>query len=158
MLNDGMSGVVDFGLSKTNGLNNAGLKAMLLTSANQRNYDFADNPGPGASGGPQMFWWARRFDVPAYARYQRTLNTADVLSALWWDGRGGDPVSEGLGSDLLFLGATGATPYNAQHVGVLRSSWGDTNETFLAFKGGEMGASHGDLDAGDFVLEALGQR
>ena len=155
----------DFGLSKTNGLNNAGLKAMLLTSANQRNFDFADNPGPGVSGGPQMFWWARRFDVPAYACYQRTNDAnngdtynPDVLSVLWWDGRGGDPVSEGIGSDLLFLGATGTTPYNAQHVGVLRSSWGDANETFLAFKGGEMGASHGDLDAGDFVLEALGQR
>src|ERR1019366_3455224 len=32
------------------------------------------------------------------------------------------------------------------------------NETMICFKGGEMGASHGDLDAGDFVLEALGQR
>ena len=150
----------DFGLSTTNGLNNAGLFAMLLTSANQRNFNFADVgvSGSGVSGGPQMIWWARRFNVPAYARYERTNNNPDVLSALWWDGRGGDPVSEGIGSDILFLGPTGNTPYNSQQVGVFRSSWGDTNETMLAFKGGEMSASHGDLDAGDFVLEALGNR
>ena len=148
----------DFGLSTTNGLNNAGLFAMLLTSANKRNFNFADAGSPGVSGGPQMIWWARRFDVPAYARYERTNNTADVLSTLWWDGRGGDPVSEGIGSDILFLGPTGTTPFDPQHVGVFRSSWGDASETMISFKGGEMGADHGDLDAGDFVLEALGNR
>ena len=148
----------DFGISTTNGLNNAGLFAMLLTSANKRNFNFADVGSTGVSGGAQMFWWARRFDAPAYARYERTNNTADALSALWWDGRGGNPVSENLGSDILFLGPTSSTPFNSQHVGVFRSSWGDTSETMLSFKGGEMGANHGDLDAGDFVLEALGQR
>ena len=148
----------DFGLSATSGLNNGGLFAMLLTSANKRNFNFADVGSAGVSGGPQMIWWARRFNVPAYASYERTNNSAEVLSALWWDGRGGDPAGEGIGCDTLFLGPTGTTPFNPQHVGVLRSSWNDANETMLAFKGGEMGASHGDLDAGDFVLEALGQR
>ena len=148
----------DFGLSNTNGLNNAGLFGMLLTSANRRNFNFADAGNPGVSGGPQMIWWARRFDVPAYARYERTNNIADVLGALWWDGRGGDPLSEGIGSDILFLGPTGTTPFDSQHIGVLRSSWGDASETMISFKGGEMGADHGDLDAGDFVIEALGSR
>ncbi|MEI8288408.1 MAG: autotransporter-associated beta strand repeat-containing protein [Verrucomicrobiota bacterium] len=148
----------DFGLSTTNGLNNAGLFGVLCTSANGRNFNFADTGGAGASQGPFMMWWARRFDVPAYASYQRTNNTADALSDLWWDGRGGDPVSEDIGSDILFLGPTSSTPFNPQHVGVFRSSWGDKNETFLAFKGGQMGADHGNLDAGDFVLEALGKR
>ncbi len=148
----------DFGLSTTNGLNNAGLFGMLCTSANGRNFNFADVGGAGASQGPYMMWWARRFDVPAYASYQRTNNTADALSDLWWDGRGGDPVSENIGSDILFLGPTSSTPFNSQQVGVFRSSWGDNNETFLAFKGGQMGADHGNLDAGDFVLEALGKR
>jgi autotransporter-associated beta strand protein len=148
----------DFGLSTTNGLNNAGLFAMLLTSANGRNFNFADAGSAGVSGGPQMIWWARRFDVPAYARYERTNNIPDVLSLLWWDDRGGDPVSEGIGSDFLFLGPTGTTAYKPQHVGVFRSSWGDASETMLSFKGGEMGAVHGCLDAGTFVLEALGNR
>jgi len=147
----------DFGLSATEGLNNAGLFAMLLTSANRRNFNFAD-ASMGASGGPQMIWWARRFNVPAYAYHERTNNIADVLGLLWWDERGSDAASEGIGTDLLFLGPTGATPFKAQHVGVLRSSWADPNETFLAFKGGEMGAAHGNLDAGTFVLEALGAR
>jgi len=147
----------DFGLSATEGLNNAGLFAMLLTSANRRNFNFAD-ASMGASSGPQMTWWARRFNVPAYACHERTNNIADVLGLLWWDPRGSDPASEGIGADLLFLGPTGATPFKSQHVGVFRSSWGDNNETMLAFKGGEMGAAHGNLDAGTFVLEALGKR
>ncbi len=147
----------DFGLSTTNGLNNAGLFAILQTSANKRNFNYADAGGAGVSGGPQMFWWARRFDMPAYARYERTNGSADAMSVLLWDGRGGDPVSENIGSDILFLGPS-STPFNPQHVGVFRSSWGDTSETFLTFKGGQMGADHGDLDAGTFVIEALGQR
>ncbi len=147
-----------FGLDTTNGLNNAGLFALLLTSAKQRNFNFADSGGAGVSGGPQMLWWARRFNLPAYSRYERSNGVADVTSALLWDDRGGDPAGEGVGSDTLFLGATGTTPFKPQHVGVFRSSWGDTSETLLAFKGGEMGASHGDLDAGTFVLEALGNR
>lgn len=148
----------DFGLSTTNGFNNAGLFTMLLASANKRSFNFADGGGTGISTGPQMFWWARRFDVPAYSYFQRTNGSADALGALWWDGRGGTPASENIGSDFLFLGPTGVTPFDPQHVGVFRSSWGDTNETMLSFKGGEMGAAHGNLDAGDFVLEALGKR
>ena len=151
----------DYGISTTNGYFNAGLFAVLLDSAGARNFNFSDAGSglAGASQGPYMMWWARRFNVPAYAAYQRTNNTADALSALWWDGRGGDPVSENIGSDILFVGPTlNNANYLSQNVGVFRSSWGDANETFLAFKGGNNGASHGDLDAGTFVLEALGNR
>ncbi len=148
----------DFCLSSTNGLDNAGLFTMLLASASKRTFNYGDGGGTGISTGPQMFWWAGRFDAPAYSYHERTNGSASALGALWWDGRGGLPASEDIGSDFMFLGPTGVTPFQAQHIGVFRSAWGDTNETMLSFKGGEMGADHGNLDAGTFVLEALGKR
>jgi autotransporter-associated beta strand protein len=148
----------DFGLSNTNSPNNAGLFTMLLASAGKRTFNYADGGGTGISTGPHMFWWAGRFNVPAYSCFERTNGSANALGALWWDGRGGLPASEDIGTDFLFLGPTGVTPFKSQHVGVFRSSWGDTNETMLSFKGGEMGEDHGNLDAGTFVLEALGKR
>ena len=38
----------------------AGLFALLLTSANRLNFNFADGGNAGVSGGPQMLWWARQ--------------------------------------------------------------------------------------------------
>ncbi len=148
----------DFGLSNTNSPNNAGLFTMLLASAGKRTFNYGDGGGTGISTGPHMFWWAGRFDVPAYSYNERTNGSASALGALWWDGRGGLPANEDIGSDFMFLGPTGVTPFQAQHIGVFRSAWGDTNETMLSFKGGEMGEDHGNLDAGTFVLEALGKR
>ncbi|MGN6641725.1 MAG: heparinase II/III domain-containing protein, partial [Verrucomicrobiota bacterium] len=40
----------------------------------------------------------------------------------------------------------------------LRSGWQDRDATFVGFKAGEIGSSHGHLDGGNFVLEALGVR
>ncbi len=148
----------DFGLSNTNSPNNAGLFTMLLASASKRTFNYGDGGGTGISTGPHMFWWAGRFNAPAYSYFERTNGSASALGALWWDGRGGLPASEDIGTDFMFLGPTGVTPFQSQHVGVFRSAWGDTNETMLSFKGGEMGEDHGNLDAGTFVLEALGKR
>jgi hypothetical protein len=40
----------------------------------------------------------------------------------------------------------------------LRGSWSDPDTTFVGFKAGRNDANHGQLDIGDFVLDALGQR
>jgi autotransporter-associated beta strand protein len=40
----------------------------------------------------------------------------------------------------------------------LRSRWNDPRATFVGAKAGEVAASHGNLDAGSFVLDANGQR
>ncbi|MBI3880605.1 MAG: autotransporter-associated beta strand repeat-containing protein, partial [Verrucomicrobia bacterium] len=147
----------DFGLSKIPGVDNAGLFAMLTTSAGKRSFNFADS-GAGNSRGPQLFWWARRYLRPEYAYYQRTNAAPEPLDTLLFDPRGGDPVQEQIQPDFYFRGPTGTTIHLPQEVGVFRSGWNDTRETWLAFKGGEMGAPHGDLDAGSFVIEALGKR
>lgn len=42
----------------------------------------------------------------------------------------------------------------------MRSSWTDSDGLYVAMKSGKLTdhQTHGDLDAGDFVLDALGQR
>ncbi len=45
-----------------------------------------------------------------------------------------------------------------QPIAVLRSSWSDPLATWLAIKGGTAHHSHAHMDAGSFVLEALGVR
>ena len=43
-------------------------------------------------------------------------------------------------------------------IAVMRSSWTDPNATYVGFKGGKPGASHGQMDIGSFVLDADGVR
>ncbi len=147
----------DFGLSKIPNLGDAGMCAMLTTSAGRRSFNFADS-GAGNVRGPQMFWWARRFLRPEYAFYERSNAAPEALDALLWEARGGDPAQAGVQPDLYFRGPTATTIHLPQEVGVFRSGWNDTRETWLAFKGGELGAPHGNLDAGSFVLETAGKR
>ena len=42
----------------------------------------------------------------------------------------------------------------------IRSSWTDSNGLYAAMKGGKLVGhqTHGNLDVGDFVFEAMGQR
>ena len=66
------------------------------------------------------------------------------VSGDWWDS---------LALDHFFDNATDSWSS-------MRSSWTDPNGLYVAIKGGELTGhqTHGDLDVGDFVFEALGQR
>ena len=45
-----------------------------------------------------------------------------------------------------------------QAMAAFRSAWGDRDAMYLAVKGGSPAVSHGQMDVGSFVLDALGQR
>jgi autotransporter-associated beta strand protein len=147
----------DFGLSAIPGLALTGYYPPYMVGPTRQSFNFAD-AGSGNVAGSQLFWLARRFNLPDYAWHQRTNGGAEALGLFWFDGRGQDPVTGGLPLDNWFRGATGATSYATQDIVTLRSQWMDSRATFLAAKAGEVGASHGNLDAGTFVLDALGQR
>jgi hypothetical protein len=51
-----------------------------------------------------------------------------------------------------------ATFRGEQPVALLRSSWNDPRAVFVGMKGGTPKASHGHMDCGGFVVEALGRR
>lgn len=146
-----------FGLSQTRGLADSGAFALLVVGPQKKSFNFAD-AGAGNLQGPQMFWYALRFNAPLYAWHQRANASPHALDALWHDPRGADPATEGLPPDLCFRGAQGATPFKTVELVTMRSAWNNGDASFLAFHGGEMGASHGNLDAGSFVFDARGVR
>jgi len=118
---------------------------------------------PDAYPSPQVFWFARRFHHPAYAQIERPivlnthLNPAEqkessrfAMLGLMWSAM---PPASGDTAQLPLI-QTFARVSQAY----MRSAWGDPNAWYVGFKGGDARASHGHLDLGSFVMDALGQR
>lgn len=112
---------------------------------------------------PQVFWFARRYARPFYAANERPLVLASTLN----------PAEQKESQRFSMLGLLWAAlpPVNGNAAPLplvqsfsrvaqtyMRGAWGDPNTWFVGFKGGDAHASHGHLDLGNFVLDALGQR
>lgn len=138
----------DFGLATIPGFAEAGLFPVYLTGPLDRTFNYADG-GDHAIRAPEMFWFARRFQMPALARTQRALAAPDPLDLLWYDARLAGPTGTELPLDRHFRGADIVT---------MRSAWGDRDAVFIGFKAGDNKANHSHLDLGSFVLDADGVR
>lgn len=124
------------------------------------NFGDAESKNPIA---PQAFWFAARFQNPIYAEQERESYHRNVL--------GIEVQNEN--SRFAFLGLVwlsriplvdhATMPPLVQSFGrvnqaYLRSAWNNPDAWFIGFKGGDAMASHGHLDLGTFVLDAIGQR
>lgn len=138
----------DFGLSKIAGFPEAGMFPIYATGPLRRTFNYAD-AGDGAPRAPHMFWFARQFDRPAYAAYQRQMADPDPLDMVWYDPQGGIAALKDLALDKYFRNS---------EVALFRSAWDDRNAVFAGFKAGDNKANHSNLDLGSFVLDALGAR
>ena len=147
----------DFGLSAVSSVWETGLNPIYMVGPLKLSFNYADG-GAGNMRGPQLFWLARRYGRPEFSWHERNNASVEPLDLLWYDARGSDPQTTGLQPDNYFRGPTGTTPYAPADALTLRSRWQDTDATFVGTKSGELGASHGNLDAGSFVLDALGVR
>lgn len=147
----------DFSLSDTRAIWETGLEPMQLVGPNKLSFNFAD-AGAGNLRGPQMFWLSRRYNRAEFAWHERTNAAPEVLDALWYDERGADPAATGVPPDAFFRGSQNTTSFEPADAITLRTRWNDSDATFLGTKAGEIGASHGHLDAGSFVFDALGRR
>jgi hypothetical protein len=138
----------DFGLGGIPGFADAGLFPIHITGPLDRTFNYADG-GDGAIRAPEMFWLARRFHRPEYAREQLRLATGAPLDQVWFDPRVLAAPAPELPRDKYFRVA---------EVVALRSAWNDRNALFVGFKAGDNKANHSNLDLGTFVLDALGER
>lgn len=112
---------------------------------------------------PQVFWFARRFHRPAYAEIERPIvlnphlnpseqkesNRFSMLGLLW----SALPPVTGDNAPLPL-----EENFKRVAQAYMRGAWNDPQTWYVAFKGGDAHASHGHLDLGSFVLDALGQR
>ncbi|MEP0842228.1 MAG: heparinase II/III family protein [Phycisphaerae bacterium] len=113
-------------------------------------FNFADSlPFPLPS--PAMYWLARAFDRPEYAVHESRLELRrpQMFDLIWSAGRPPPKQVPDLPRDRLFRGID---------VACFRGAWDDPQAVFVGFKAGENTNGHGHLDAGSFVLDALGER
>ena len=159
----------DYGMSDIPGFRELGLFPVVI-SGSTGEFNFGDNKDRKFFS-PALYWYASAYDIPLLAAYQRADEPGtfqpgapdatessgngreNALSALWYDARFNDdadfsdqPLSVYLRSDA------------GQELVLLRSAYLDENAAFAGFKAGYNFINHGDLDIGDFVYDALGER
>jgi hypothetical protein len=138
----------DFGLSHIAGFDQCGLFPIYMSSPNGHIFDFADAHDHRDGDMPQLFWLAKKFNRPEYAQYGEQMAGGSALDLVWYS-----PSLSEAKSDLPL-----DKYFRAAEVVTLRSDWKNPNGVCVSFKAGSNRASHGHLDLGSFVLDALGER
>ncbi len=143
----------DFGLTRIQGLSNAGLAPMYLVGPKGQYLGFADCHTPSYRRPmPCMFWLGQTFSDPEYiADERRALEQArgSVEHVIWYcpEQNGNIPKRD---LDFYFRGSV--------EVAVFRSAWNDPDALFVGAKAGYNQVNHGHLDLGNFEIDALGVR
>ncbi len=152
----------DFGMSDASGFSSTGDYHIQSMGPTYLFANFSD-AGAGVYPSPQMFWFARRFNKPFYAEYERKVTLSSKL-----DPREGRESSR-FAIFSVFWGAEDAQMTDGKQLPLvqsfarvdqayMRSAWNDPNAWYVAFKGGDAHASHGHLDLGTFIMDAFDQR
>lgn len=128
----------------------------MYASGNAGLYAYGDNgPNKFSATANGMFLWAKQYKMPVYGLYQRDRADAanDPLSMFWYDTSSKGAFWNGLALDKFFDNELGSWAS-------MRSSWTDFTGTYVGIKSSNATGhqAHGDLDAGDFVIDALGTR
>jgi len=146
----------DHDLTSSAGLDETGMFPIHLTGPTDLNFNYYD-AGASAPRPPEMFWLARQYRRPEFGWWGKTGAdesspswTQSPLSLLWYD------------PELASGPIESATPLDSYfgrcEVATMRSGWETPDAVFVGGKGGDNTTNHGNLDLGDFVLDALGER
>lgn len=138
----------DFGLSQYAGFSSTGDFPMYLEGV-KGEFNFAD-AGQGINKSPVMLWLAKKYNKPEYAWYfdkATASKDSSVMGFIW----GKDSVAgkEPMIQDKYFKTVEAAS----MHTALMKP-----DDSFIGFKAGKNNLSHGDLDIGSFVYDALGVR
>jgi hypothetical protein len=142
-----------FGLLEIDGLSKAGSFPIHTAGPTGLYLNFADVGERSARRPmPCMFWLARTFHNPLYARseHEQLANRAASAGHLVWYSARPPARAARRQLDACFKGPV--------EVVTMRSAWDDPNALFLGVKAGYNQVNHGHLDLGNFELDALGVR
>ncbi|CUA69643.1 hypothetical protein RSOLAG22IIIB_04019 [Rhizoctonia solani] len=118
-------------------------------------FDYADTgPNKFSTTANSMMFYGSFFNEARYTLFQRDrADAAEPWSMFWYDPSISGAYWDGMPLDHYF-------DNNLDQWAAMRSSWTDSNALYVAMKSGNHTGhqTHGDLDAGDFVLDAMGQR
>ena len=141
----------DFGLSKVAGYDKTGEFPLFISSSMGAAFNFGDS-GSYSPGGAQLYWMAQKYNKPLYSWYQRRVIGAGGLFDLIWYNQ-----EYYVNPDTVDV-PLDAVKNGEQNFAAFRSSWTDSNGLYAAIKGGNNQTTHGDLDIGSFMIDALGKR
>jgi hypothetical protein len=121
------------------------------------NFNYSDG-GSGAGLNPAMFWIANRnadltglWMEKSFVKELKSSSDRLLPAIMIWNaGMSLDKISPPV--KTIWVGQ-GKNP-----VALMRTSWEDPNTIFVGFKGGSPKVNHGHMDAGTFVMDALGVR
>lgn len=140
----------DFGLSAMPGFSETGDFRAASIGPTGQSFNFADAESH-VLPAPEMFWLARKFGKPHYISSETSViarTHPSIFHLIWF------PTE--------LSGVAGPWPLDVHfsriNVAYFRTSWSDPDAMYVGFKGGSNEASHGHLDLGQFVLDALGER
>lgn len=145
----------DYGLLSTNpSFNLTGLYHMHVQGSTSL-FNYGDHgPNKYSTTANSIIFYGQAYNIPMYMLYQRDHYDAAEPTAMFWY----DPTVSGawwadLPLDHYF--GDGEDQWAA-----MRATWTDNTGTYIAMKAGKaLGhQTHGDLDQGDFVLDAMGER
>ncbi|KAF8578727.1 heparinase II/III family protein [Ramaria rubella] len=145
----------DYGLLSNNpGVNITGLYHMYVSGMTSL-FNYGDHgPNKYSTTSNSMMFYGSAMNIPRYTLFQRDQQDAAEPTAMFWY----DPSVTGAFWDNMPLDHF----FNAStdNWGSMRTSWTDNTGVYIAMKAGtNVGhQTHNDLDEGDFVLDAMGQR
>lgn len=118
-------------------------------------FDYGDHgPNKFSTTANSVTFYGSALKIPEYILYQRDQRDAsEPWSMFWYDPTVAGAWWGGLPLDRVFTDDT-------DQWASMRSSWTDNKALFVAMKAGHNVGhqTHNDLDAGDFVLDAMGTR
>ncbi|CAE6455040.1 unnamed protein product [Rhizoctonia solani] len=118
-------------------------------------FDYGDTgPNKFSTTANSMMFYGSYFNEPRYTLFQRDRPDAgEPWSMFWYDPSANSAFWDGMPLDHYF-------DNDLDQWAAMRSSWTDNNAVYVGIKAGKHVGhqTHGDLDAGTFVLDAMGQR
>lgn len=138
----------DYGLSKMEGISETGYYPIYNGGAGGT-FNVGDAGPSIISKAPQMFWFSNKYKNPDF--FNVALKGNDPMNLIWY--KRPKEKSSSVGEIPL------DKPFMNSETGIatMRSAW-NKNAIFVGIHAGSNQSSHGDLDIGDFVLDALGVR
>ncbi|KDN37034.1 hypothetical protein K437DRAFT_259936, partial [Tilletiaria anomala UBC 951] len=128
----------------------------MYVSGNGGLFNYGDHgPNKFSTNANAMLWWGNYYKQPLLTLFQRDRADAlgDPIAMFWYDTSAKGAFWNNLPLDRYFDDPRGSWMS-------MRSSWTDFNGLFVAMKASALTGhqTHGDLDVGDFVLDAMGTR
>lgn len=137
-----------------NTFNSTGYYHMYVTGMTSL-FNYGDHgPNKFSTTSNSMMFYSDYFSNAAFTLFQRDrIDASEPNSVFWYNPEVSGGWWDGLPLDHYFSNSTDAWAS-------MRSSWTDNNGVYVAMKAGENSGhqTHNDLDGGDFVLDAMGQR